>query len=95
MLENLISDSAVKYRNFISSKKNLLNLDYDIGAILADSKEDAEFKLNSLINNKIKLFSPNDIKYQSKIQKRKSFYIIGKYGQPKTWKVGDCLRDGQ
>lgn len=95
MLENLISFGSLKYRQSISGKNKLLNLDFDIGGICANSDKEAQEQLSVLIKRKIRLLSGNDIKKQCKKELKKGYYVVGKYGSPKTWKVGDCLANGK
>ncbi len=93
MLEHLISDGTMKYRDFITGKSKLLNLACDIGAVFADNEKEAHECMKFNIIEKRKFSSSSEIKKLCKQHARKAYYIVGNYGSPRTWKVGDCLSD--
>ena len=86
MLENLLAPSSIRYREFASKRnREWLMVPMDIGAVVASSKKEAETEFKQHIKARKPFISPSEAKRIAKAKQISAFYIVGRYGLPKTW----------
>lgn len=95
MLENMVSKSALQYRDFASQngKTEWLDKSMDIGAIVVQKGEEPQKVFETQMENGIQFLSPKEASVIAKEQKARAYYIVGHYGKPRDWEVKDCFAD--